>query len=315
MYFGTIQWMKIKYNKILNIYNCMQNYKIKNILLDDILKYDKEKYNSNNHWVNNIRPINYDFILSQTQTSMWINYFKEYQKITINNNIWIEWLKKASEICCQTGKFSKLFLDEFDIMVEELNKEYGYLFNDCHKGFFVRVNNVSLKYGEHKEGPYNNIRNILESIVSCIGSHSPLKYNTNEINIYLIKWIDIKPESEFEFRVFVFNNKITAISQQNIHSLVHNNYFDDGIFNEFIKKKLDIIVNYFYEEMISKITWISNYTFDFAVIDNKPYFIELNSFGKEYAAGSALYHWLLDEKILYNDFSDNNSLIEFRYTV
>ena len=82
-----------------------------------------------------------------------------------------------------------------------------------------------------------------------------------------------------------------------------------------MKKKLDIIVNYFYEKMISKITWVSNYTFDFAVIDNKPYFIELNSFGKEYAAGSALYHWLLDEKILYNDFSDNNFLIEFRYTI
>lgn len=292
----------------------MWNYKIKNIELDEIVKYDKEKYNSNNHWVNDIRPSDYEFVLSQTQTSMWINYFKEYQKITINNSIWIEWLKKASEICCQTGKFSKIFLDEFDIMVEELNKEYGYLFNDCHKGFFVRVNNVSLKYGEHKEGPYNNIRNILESIVSCIGSHSPLKYNTNEINIYLIKWMDIKPE--FEFRVFVFNNKITAISQQNIYSVVYNNYLEnENIFNEFMKKKLDIIVNYFYEEMIQKITWISNYTFDFALINNNPYLIELNSFGKELAAGSALYHWLLDEKILYNDFSDNNCLIEFRYTI
>ena len=292
----------------------MWNYKIKNIELDEIVKYDKEKYNSNNHWVNDIRPSDYEFVLSQTQTSMWINYFKEFQKITINNSIWIEWLKKASEICCQTGKFSKIFLDEFDIMVEELNKEYGYLFNDYHKGFFVRVNNVSLKYGEHKEGPYNNIRNILKSIVSCIGSHSPLKYNTNEINIYLIKWMDIKPE--FEFRVFVFNNKITAISQQNIYSVVYNNYLEnENIFNEFMKKKLDIIVNYFYEEMIQKITWISNYTFDFALINNNPYLIELNSFGKEFAAGSALYHWLLDEKILYNDFSDNNCLIEFRYTI
>ena len=67
--------------------------------------------------------------------------------------------------------------------------------------------------------------------------------------------------------------------------------------------------------MIQKITWISNYTFDFALINNNPYLIELNSFGKELAAGSALYHWLLDEKILYNDFSDNNCLIEFRYTI
>ena len=64
--------------------------------------------------------------------------------------------------------------------------------------------------------------------------------------------MDIQPE--FEFRVFVFNNKITAISQQNIYSLVYNNYLEnENIFNEFMKKKLDIIVNYFYEKMIQKI--------------------------------------------------------------
>jgi hypothetical protein len=123
-------------------------------------------------------------------------------------------------------------------MVEELNKEYGYLFGENNKGFFVRVNNVSLKYGEHKEGPYNNIRNILESIVSCIGSHSPLRYSTKHIDIYLIEWIDIKPE--FEFRVFVHNNKITAISQQNIYSLVFENYVDNNLFNENIKNKLEL---------------------------------------------------------------------------
>jgi hypothetical protein len=288
----------------------MQNYNISSVKLDDVVKYDKEKYNSNNHWENNIRPINYDYIISQTHTEMWINYFKQYTKITIDNVVWIEWLKNASEVCCQTGKYSKLFEDEFDIMVKELNKEYGYLFSENNKGFFVRVNNVSLKYGEHKEGPYNNIRNILESIVSCIGSHSPLRYSTKHIDIYLIEWIDIKPE--FEFRVFVHNNKITAISQQNIYSLVFENYFDNNLFNENIKNKLDIIVNYFNKEMITKIHWISNYTFDFAITDDKPYLIELNSFGKEYAAGSALFHWLLDEDILYNY---NPDCIEFRYTM
>jgi hypothetical protein len=84
---------------------------------------------------------------------------------------------------------------------------------------------------------------------------------------------------------------------------------------ETIKENLNILVNYFYQEISHKITWISNYTFDFAIIDSKPYLIELNSFGKEYAAGSALYHWELDEKILYNDFSDGNLTIEFRYTI
>ena len=44
--------------------------------------------------------------------------------------------------------------------------------------------------------------------------------------------------------------------------------------------------------------------------DGTLYFIEINSFGKEYAAGSALFHWLIDEDELYSD----GSTIYFRYT-
>jgi hypothetical protein len=196
------------------------------------------------------------------------------------------------------------------------------LFDNIYPGYFVRVNNVSLKYGQHKEGPYKNIRTILESIISCIGTHGPIKSNTSLLEIYLIDWIEIKPE--FEFRVFVHNNKITAISQQNIYSQVFKKYLggnndndnnnNKNKFENMIEEKLTIIVDYFYQEILPKITWIYNYTFDFAIIDSKPYLIELNSFGKEYAAGSALFHWQLDEKILYNDFADGNLTIEFRYT-
>ena len=79
-----------------------------------------------------------------------------------------------------------------------------------------------------------------------------------------------------------------------------------------IENKIDLIVKYFNDVISKKINWIDTYTYDFAIVDNMPYFIEMNSFGKEYAAGSALFHWLHDEKILYNDYDDT---IEFRYTV
>ena len=92
--------------------------------------------------------------------------------------------------------------------------------------------------------------------------------------------------------------------------LYHNNIKVLTIDN--LIEKLNIIVDYFYDEINKNITWTSNYTYDFAIVDNKPYFIEMNSFGKEYAAGSALFHWLLDEEILYNN---KNNFIEFRYTI
>ena len=42
--------------------------------------------------------------------------------------------------------------------------------------------------------------------------------------------------------------------------------------------------------------------------DEVPYFIEANSFGKLYASGSALYHWIYDHDTLHE-----SDVIEFRY--
>ncbi len=44
-----------------------------------------------------------------------------------------------------------------------------------------------------------------------------------------------------------------------------------------------------------------------------PYLIELNCFGKEYAAGSSLFHWLLDEDILYDRKGEGR--VYFRYII
>ena len=50
--------------------------------------------------------------------------------------------------------------------------------------------------------------------------HPLIKQDTTNLDIYLMEWIDILPE--YEFRVFIFQNKITAISQQNLYSLLLN---------------------------------------------------------------------------------------------
>jgi hypothetical protein len=59
---------------------------------------------------------------------------------------------------------------------------------------------------------------------------------------------------------------------------------------------------------------VNNYSIDLAILKNdEPYFIEINSFGKEYPAGSSLFHWLNDEDILYDRKCENK--IYFRYAV
>lgn len=56
------------------------------------------------------------------------------------------------------------------------------------------------------------------------------------------------------------------------------------------------IVHFVNDFIIPNFNKTQNYTIDIGFTNGGPYFIELNSFGKEYAAGSALFHWINDEQ-------------------
>ena len=286
---------------------------IKPISIDDILKYDKVKYNTNNHWNDNIRPSDYDDVISQTHTNKWINQFKDYKKIIIDTAQDLYWMKKAYEIGSKTKRFPHMFDDELEDMIKKY-KHLDDIFNISEKNeYFIRTENVSLKEGINGIGPYTNFKSIIESIVTCRLGHSPLKDDTQSITLYLIKYQNNLNRLR-EFRVFVHKNKITAISQQSLYDI--NDILEsltDKEKNDLINKWINIITTYFYSDVVKKITHIDSYVMDFAILDDdSPYFIELNSFGKEYASGSALFSWIDDYNILYGLCGNT---IEFRYTI
>lgn len=129
---------------------------------------------------------------------------------------------------------------------------------------------------------------------------------TQILTLYLLDWVHISKHNEY--RVFVHNKRIIAISQQHLYNVFTN--LDNDIENN---ERLTMIYNYFEGNIKDTITHIDSYVYDFAILDtNIPYFIEPCPFGKEHAAGSALFHWLLDEDILYEKDQNN---IYFRYTV
>lgn len=277
----------------------MATFKITPIELADIKLHGDTKYNSNNH--GSIRPEDYLNILSQSHTEKWIDLFKpEYKKITIDEPYYIHLLKLANNVGEITGKIPHIFMEDIQPLCNELKDNFD------GTNYFVKVNNVSLKYGIHGIGPYNNIQKIIESSITCIKGHTPIYPDVTKIDIYLLPWVNI--ERVNEFRVFVCNNKITAISQQNLYYKLYDEFSISKI-----HEILQIIIDYFTKEIVTKINWISSYSYDFAIVDGNPYFIEMNCFGKEYAAGSALFHWLLDEDVLYGKSGEN--VIEFRYTI
>lgn len=273
---------------------------IKRIRLDHVIEHP-ELFNTNNH--HNDEGIDqvedYNEVISKGETKNWVDKFHTiYYKITLNESH-LSWMNKAAEIGMITGKFSHIYDDELDQICEKFEGQFP------QGEWFVRSDRVSLKEGMHGKGPYSDFRSIIQSAVSSGQYHRVFEETDTECNLYLFPWKEI--DSDKEFRIFVFNNRITAISVQHLYKI--NNYFNT-LTDQEITEVVYEILNYFENHIKENMSYIRNYTIDLALVgsDDTPYFIEPNSFGKYYAAGSALYSWVHDEDTLHN-----SEEIEFRY--
>jgi len=99
------------------------------------------------------------------------------------------------------------------------------------------------------------------------------------LKIVVRKWYDIHPEQEF--RAFVYNGNLTAISQ----------YYHFCYFPNLVEKKDDIkeqIINFFELEVKNNLH-VDTCIIDFAILSDKPYVIELNNFHQ--TTDSCLFSW------------------------
>lgn len=63
----------------------MVQYQTEKISIEDVYKFDKARFNTNNHWVNETKPQNYNNLLEQSYLHKWIDNFRQYELIVINN--------------------------------------------------------------------------------------------------------------------------------------------------------------------------------------------------------------------------------------
>lgn len=280
---------------------------------DDVKTYDKVRYNTNNIWPNKIKPDDYDVVLSKGCTKWWIDKFStNYVVINLPS---ARWMTNAFGIGAMTGIFSNLYEEDLEDYIKKYETSFIKDYLDKHD-IFIRGETVSLKQGMHGVGPYKSLKQIVESLVTTTAGHSILdtrdpQQNTDKsIKLYLMNWVDI---IEFqEFRVFVKDNKITAISQQSLYrkNTILNSMNEDDK-RIIVEKWVKIITEYFDQVIVKKIDHVSSYCIDIAILKNDvPYFIEINSFGAEYASGSSLFEWVKDREILYGEKEE----LHFRYT-
>tara|TARA_R100001163_G_C5044044_1_gene181615 strand:+ start:294 stop:1220 length:927 start_codon:yes stop_codon:yes gene_type:complete len=289
---------------------------IQKIPRDYVMRWDHLRLNTNNLWERDKlpRPSDYLSICDKFSTKNWI--YKFHPESTIKTLVLdkedIEWLTKAQQIGQLTRKWSNLFQDELEELLQKYNHQTHWI-SHSENGWFIRTPRVSLKFGQFGPGPYHSLENVIKSLVSSTPTHLCFKPGCESLTLYFMPF-QPKLDSMKEFRIFVKDHKITAISQQSLHrhSPWLNSLYEKGKLEEMITHK---ILEPYEKLILPKMKdYLDCYTMDFALIGDEldPYFIEPNSFGRNYPAGSSLFDWDLDDKIL-NSTNDDDT-IYFRFT-
>ena len=165
--------------------------RIETISIDDVMKYNEIRYNTNNHWDDDIMPVDYKEATQQTKTSKWIDAFKTYKLVTIDlTSARASWMLQAFSIGKHTKKFPHTYDNELEMLEAYLNETSCEVIFDG-KPYFIRTEDVSLKAGQHGVGPYTDIRSVLESLVTCVHDHLPIKPTSKSIKVYVIPWVEL----------------------------------------------------------------------------------------------------------------------------
>jgi hypothetical protein len=308
---------------------------IEGIHYDHVRQYNKRLYNSNNHWPLEQKPADYDSVIAKCNLTEWLSEFRTpgtYRTIDLPIQGWI---REANHLGQQTGQISLLYYEDLNDYCAkyESDPKFAELFTPealakVGGGYFVRSNSVSLKNGIHGVGPYTNLRKIVESLITCNVGHNPMSdyqpdtdksqfivhhndarnldfrygsgvpiyrtpHDTQTLGLTLFPWLDIQDE----YRVFVHNRRVTAISQQDLGT-PHPVMAQTDEPAEYARQVTEKILA---ECSKSVIPWLEStgrdsITLDFAFLgpNMEPYIVEFNPFGPEHAAGSSLFHWELN---------------------
>lgn len=183
------------------------------------------------------------------------------------------------------GNLNESDKEDLENLVNDLNK----LINN--KPSFLKLATVSPKY-EVEIKPILDSLDFLDAVTwdqRCVSSLEQYP----SMSIIIKEWMDMDPK--WEFRVFVWDSKITGISQQ---FLYHTFEYEMDILEKFYNKLLssDIVSSVPYKEATLDIY--------FDTEKEKIFLIECNPFGAWSPAGSSLFEWRNDYDVLHGCCTD-----------
>lgn len=212
-------------------------------------------------------------------------------------------LVEAGRIGIVTLKRPSLFEEELIALEEKINEKIT-----STEGLFVRINQCSTKDGMYGVNPVFTAREIVNGIITSHRCFYNLK-NYTENNIFIVPWDKNWHENGHEWRVFCFKGKITAISQHNLLSIYSLSLEDCETLIPKITKFCQSVISSMREKVPEN---EGNWVIDVVSFSKEKNIelVELNTFGAELPAGSALFDWNKDYEQLYG----KTDFIEMRIT-
>jgi hypothetical protein len=274
----------------------MQNIKVSFVGLIEI-ENNMNEFNTKNN-LGDMSYEEYNKALDLTGCSKWIDYLHSIYHV-------VELDAKDCKVILKAGK-SGVITQRLPLMYEDEIMEVTSKIQIPYVKCFARMERCSLKDGCLGAGPFFSSKDIVSGLCTSFRCYKQMLKNREKEKLFILPWNDMIQERD-EFRVFVCDKRITAISQYNIHE-------DYGLKHTDLFKLAKIIIDLVKYKVINIINSLPpSFTVDVFIsdIDNlsNNMIIEVNSFGKELAAGSCLFNWTKDHAQLYGKNSD---IIEFR---
>jgi hypothetical protein len=263
---------------------------------DDVFAQHKVIFNVSNIFKTGRPPRDYVSVCNRYVTAGFIRQFHadRYHELKLTPED-LDWMKRAQLVFAQTGRISAIFADDLRRSCER-HQTFMDGVREISDKWFIRSEDFSLKKSPYGIGPYATLEKILPAVLSCDKGHSCLRQTDKTKTLYFIPWITV--EKQKEFRVFVYDGRVTAISQQFIGEV---NPWLAGKTEEEQQEVCRKIYESHQTDFRQKLQYLgNNYVMDVALVgeEETPYFIEPNPFGAEYSSGSALFHWIFDADAL-----------------
>lgn len=277
-----VKIVKIPESFVLNVCSRKNNHRCSRILA-------KEK---------EIQAEEYQAIRQQTDYENWrtLKKIDREQVITLDETC-TQILAQAGHIGRHTFELPQLYHEELCQVIDKIENELL----ETTSPFFVRLSKCSTKGGHGGVGPFWNGKQIVRALVTsyrCVDV-----FSSGGICKLYVSPFNSQYNPDDEFRVFVYNKKVTCISQYNEKEDCGWGMLDDETLSLVCSNIIDL-----YHFLMSRATTLNiclpdSLTMDVLCLRTQNFateLVEFNTFGAQMSAGSCLFDWIDDYDLLHS---------------